>query len=240
MPVTLTAGTPFQATGSVTSGVVSLPAGLGAGDYTFLFCTLNASSGVITGPADYLTAFASAQSTASTSHSMAVYYRAWQSGDTDPTVTCTSGRLAVLPVEVSGADGTNPIEGAVDSTTQPAATTSVDAPSQTSVTSELLVTAHSGRSATNGVFITWTPPGGMTEIGEAGGQAAAATNASVEVCSEVITAGGPTGTRTATASSTATGSRGVSMLLAAAGGPPPPQEGPQNSDGMHLMGPSYY
>lgn len=216
--VTLTAGTPFQATGSVTSGVVNLPAGLTTGDYTFLFCTLNASSGSITGPAGWSTALASEQSTASTSHVTAIYYRDWQSGDTDPTVTCSSGRLAVLPVQVSGADTSNPIEGTVGSTSQASATTSVDAPSQTSVTSELLVTAHAGRSSTNGVFITWTPPSGMTELGEAGGQAAAATNASIEVAFEIITAGATTGARTATASSTATGSRGVSMLMKAAPG----------------------
>lgn len=214
-PVTLTAGTPFEATGSVTSGIVNLPAGLAAGDYTFLFATLNASNGVITGPASWQTAFASAQSTASTSHATAIYYRKWQSGDTDPTVTCTSGRLAVLPVKISGADGTNPIEGTVGSTSQGSATTAVDAPTQISTDSKLLVTAHAGRSATNGVFITWTPDAVMTEVGEAGGQAAAATNASVEVASEIITAGSTTGSRTATASSTATGSRGISMLFKA-------------------------
>lgn len=214
-PVTLTAGTPFEATGSVTSGIVNLPAGLAAGDYTFLFATLNASNGVITGPASWQTAFASAQSTASTSHATAIYYRKWQSGDTDPTVTCTSGRLAVLPVKISGADGTNPIEGTVGSTSQGSATTAVDAPTQISTDSKLLVTAHAGRSATNGVFITWTPDAAMTEVGEAGGQAAAATNASVEVASEIITAGSTTGSRTATASSTATGSRGISMLFKA-------------------------
>lgn len=225
MAVTLTAGTPFQATASVTSGVVNLPSGLATGDYTLLFCALNATSGVITAPAGWTEPFPSAQSTASTSHAMAIYSRLWQSGDTDPTVTCTSGRLAVLPVKVSNANTSNPIEGTVGSTTQGAATTSVDAPSQTATSSLLLLTAHSGRSATSGVFITWTPPAGMTEVGEAGGQAAAATNASIEVCSLIIGAGA-TGSQTATASSTATGSRGVSMLLLEAGGGGAPPAAP--------------
>lgn len=217
--ITFTAGTPFQPTASVTSGTISLPSGLTNGDYTFLYCTLNATTGVITGPAGWSTALASVQSTASTSHVVAIYYKKWVSGDTDPTVTCTSGRLAVLPVKVSGADGTNPLEGSVGSTSQGAATTSVDAPSQTASTATKLVTMHSGRSASANVFITWTGNAGMTEIGEAGGQSTTQTNASLGVYSESITAGA-TGTRTATASTTATGSRGVSMLFVGASGPP--------------------
>jgi hypothetical protein len=219
--VTLTAGTPFEATVSVTTGTVTLPAGLADGDWTFLFCTLNATTGTITGPAGWSTAFASAQSTASTSHVTAIYYKAWVGGDTDPAVTCTSGRLAVLPVKVSGADGTTPIEGTVGSTSQASATTLVDAPSQTSTLSTLLVTMHSGRSAAATTIILWAPDAAMTELAEATGRAVGSTNASLEVCSQVITAGSTTGTRTATADSTATGSRGISMLLAAAavGGP---------------------
>src|SRR5215207_1481942 len=108
--VTLTAGSPVESTTSVTGGVVTLPSGLGAGDYTFLFCTMSGASAVITPPAGWSTAFASAQSTVSTALATAVYYRAWQSGDTNPTVTCTSGRLVVQPVKVSGADTSNPIE----------------------------------------------------------------------------------------------------------------------------------
>jgi hypothetical protein len=214
--VTLTAGTPFEATTSVTTGTVTLPAGLVNGDWTFLFCTLNAATGVITGPAGWSTAFASAQSTASTSHVTAIYYRKWVGGDTDPAVTCTSGRLAVLPVKVSGAHGTNPIEGAVDSTSQASATTAVDAPSQTSTLSKLLVTMHSGRSAAATTIILWAPDAAETELAEATSRAVGSTNASLEVCSQVITAGSTTGSRTATADSTATGSRGISMLLAAA------------------------
>jgi hypothetical protein len=215
--ITLTAGTPFEATGSVTESTgLTLPSGLADGDYTILFCCLNSSTGTISPPAGWDETFPDAQSTASTSHVTAIYSRKWQSGDTDPVVTCSSGRLAVLPVKVSGADASTLVEGTVGSTSQASATTSVDAPSQSSTVSKLLVTMHSGRHATAGTIITWTVDAAMTELAEAAGRAVAATNATLVVAQEVITAGSTTGTRTATASDTATGSRGISMLLKSA------------------------
>lgn len=211
---TTTVGTPYQSTTSVTTATVTLPTGLVAGDATYLFCTLNSSSGVITGPAGWTTVQASTNSSSatSTSHVVAIFSKFWVSGDTNPVVTCTSGRFAILPVKVSNTDVTTPIEAAVGYTTQTSATAAVDAPSQTATNSRLLVTMHSGRSALNGTFITWTPPTGMTELGEAVSSEATSTNPSLEVNSLVLGASGATGAKTATASATATGSAGVSLL----------------------------
>src|SRR6266496_3467293 len=135
MSLTFTAGTPFEATASVTSGVVTLPAGLADGDYTILMCSLNATTGTITPPAGWTAILASTNATLSTSDVHAIYYRKWVSGDGDPTVTCTNGRLAVLPIRVQGADGTTFIEVAASVTQQGVAGTTIVAPSVTSTAS---------------------------------------------------------------------------------------------------------
>jgi hypothetical protein len=222
MALSFTAGTPYQATASVTTAVVTLPAGLAAGDYTLLVCMLNATTGVITPPAGWTAVLASTQSTFNTSYAHAIYYRKWVSGDTDPTVTCTSGRLAVLPVRVVGADATTFIEVAAAVTQQAAAGTTIVAPTITSTASTLMCCVFGGRSATNGIFPTWTPPGGTTEVGEAGGQAAAATNASGSFNTSAVTPGVASGTRTGTSTQTITGGMGVSFVIKeAAGGAAP-------------------
>lgn len=155
MALTFTAGTSSVSSGSQSSTTVTLPSGLTTGDYTIIVVSLVASSGSITTPSGWSNVFASAQSTASTSHSVAVFYRKWQSGDTDPAVSHTSGRVAATPVRVQGADATTFLDTTVDSTSQASATTSIDAPSQTPVTSPpMLCMVASARCGTNGTQVT--------------------------------------------------------------------------------------
>lgn len=218
MALTFTAETVFEATASVTtSGAMTLGTRV-AGDYTLLVCSLNASSGVITAPSGWSAVLASTNATLSTSDVHAIWYKKWVSGDASPTVTCTSGRLAVLPVRVEGADGTTFIEIAATVTQQEVAGNTQEAPTVTSTASTTMCVTFNGRSATNGVFITWTPPGGTSEVGEAGGKSATQTNASASFNTSAITVGVASGTRTGTSSNTVTGGMGCSFVLKEAAG----------------------
>ena len=208
--VTVSAGTTYASTAAVSSAPIPLPAGLQAGDWTFLFCSLSAASGVITPPAGWTPVLASAQSTASTSHAAAIFARKWQSGDTNPTVTCTSGRLAVVPVRISGANATQAWE-AVDSLS-PAASASVSAPSITVTNGRTLLASFHGRESTVSLAVTWTPPADMTEVGDVSTAVAAASNAHVSVAYAPVSAGA-SGARTATASDVVEGARGVAISL---------------------------
>src|SRR5215213_278060 len=220
--VTLTAGTPTTDGVGGLSVNVALPSGLTAGDYTFLFCTLNSSSPGIQQPTGFTTALANSSSdiaSGSASHHIAIFYRAWQPGDTDPVNVAASstGRWAVVPVKVSGANTSNPLEGSVGVTKQTTSTASVDAPAVTPSAATTFVTVHSGRSSTSGVAITWTPPGSMTELADAA-PTGSTTMPSIEVCHQTVATGSSTGTRTATASTPCTGSQGASLLFVAAAG----------------------
>jgi hypothetical protein len=212
--LTFTAGTPFEATGSVTSGLVTLPAGLAAGDYTLLVCSLNATTGTITPPAGWTAVLASTNATLSTSDVHAIYFRKWVSGDGNPTVTCTNGRLAVLPVRVQGADPTTFVEVAAALTQQGSAGTTITAPGATSVASSTVCSTFNGRCATNNLIIAWSPPGGTTEVGEADSRSVATqTNAGASFNTTPVTPGVASGTVTGTASQTITGGMGVSFVI---------------------------
>jgi hypothetical protein len=211
--LTFTAGTPSQAATSITSATITLPTGLAAGDYTLLVCALNAASGVITPPAGWSELLASTPATLSTSDVCAIYYKAWVSGDTNPVVTCTSGRLAVLPVRVQGADTTTFVEVAATVTQQGTAGTTITAPSATTVASTDVCHVFNGRSATSGTIFSWTAPAGDTLVGQANGQATAATNAGGLMSTTAVAVGGASGTKTSTASATVTGGMGVSWVI---------------------------
>ena len=224
MAVTLTASTPFQSTASVTTATVTLPTGLADGDYTLLCCALNASSGFINPPAGWdevLTSTNSDAASGSTSLAHAIYVRKWQSGDSDPVVTCKSGRFAVLPVRVEGADSTTFLETVAAVTKTTTKTTDIIAPSVDSVDSPLLCYTLTARHASGGHFITFLPAAGDTELGEAGSADSTTTNASVSLNTSVITPGAASGTRTGTASETTTGAMAASFIIKAAPTAPP-------------------
>ena len=208
------AGTPFEATASVTaSDPVAYPTGMTSGDYTILVCALNGSTGTITAPVGWAELLPYTQGVLSTSAVHAIFYRAYASGDTEPVVSCKSGRLAVLPVRVRGADPATLLEVPATVNQQTVAGTTIDAPAVTSTTSNVMCCTFMGRSSSSGIFPTFTPPGGVTEVGEATGQAVGATNAGVSFNISDITPGASSGFKTGTASSTLTGGMGVSFVL---------------------------
>jgi hypothetical protein len=78
----------------------------------------------------------------------------------------------------------------------------VRAPSITPVTpGALLLTAHGVRNATNSATTLFSPPAGMTELGESTSNIASKSNAALEVDSLALTDTSATGTKTATAAS---------------------------------------
>lgn len=218
MAVTLFAGTVTEPTASVSSATPALPAGLADGDYTFLFCSLVAATGTITGPVGWTEAVPSTRGVANTSHSFAVFYKKWVSGDANPVVGCTSGRLTVVPVRVVGADLTTPIGSiAVNNMTATDPNTSVIAPAVTAAAQRLLVSVALARCSTNGAFLTYTAPSGMTTLVQGGSKSTTQSNASAAVFSKVLAAAGDTGAQTAAVTGgTTTGAAGISILFNAA------------------------
>jgi alkaline phosphatase D len=215
---TLTVGTPAQSTASVSSINVPLT-GLTftTGDYLLLFCTSNASGGGLAAPAGYSTLLASTDTVnGSTSGHGAVYYKAASAGEAAPTVTLASGRVGVLPIKATGYDTSTLIAVAAAVTQAASGATSVAAPSLTAPADGTLVTVHVGRNGSNGAPPTWTPPSGMTELGEAGGNLTSSTNTSLEVSFQEVTSGTATGSKAATASLATQGAFGASFLLRAA------------------------
>lgn len=218
MAITFTAGTSVESTASVTSTTVTLPAGLAAGDYTIIVVSLNVSSGSITFPAGWTEILPTTASVnGSTADKLAIAYRKWVSGDTDPVITTASGRVAMTPIKVSGADGTTFVDTAATVSQMPSPTATVTAPSITPA-SDTLVCVLNGRDATNGAFQTpyTNLSASMTKIAEASGKAATQTNAGHCIAYEVVTAGAATGTRSADPAQPAEGSMGVSFSLNAA------------------------
>jgi hypothetical protein len=199
----------------VTSTTVTLPSGLTDGDYTIIFVSLNASTGWITTPSGWTDILASTNTVnGSTSGAHAIFYRKWQSGDTDPDIATKSGRVAATPVKVSGADATTFVNTAAVVNQNASGVTTITASSITP-SSTTLVCSFMGRHASNGVYLT--PFGsisdGMTTIAEANGRATGQTNAGHCIGYQVVTADTATGTREVNAAQNTTGAMGVSFAL---------------------------
>jgi hypothetical protein len=221
--LTFTAGTPVESTGSVTSSTVTLPAGVGAGDYTIIIVALNASSGSISTPSGWTNILAStATVNGSTAGKFAVFYRKWQSGDGSVAVTTTSGRVGAVAIRVQGADQTTFVD-TTSSVSQLASSITVHtAPTLTPTTTNFMC-IFGGRNATNGVFMTpWgSLQSGLTKIAETSGKSTSQTNAGILLTYESVTANSATGTRTASSPATATGSLAFSFSLKEAAGSTP-------------------
>jgi len=213
--LTFTAGTPVESTGSVTSTTVTLPAGIGAGDYTIICVAMNASSGTITTPAGWTNILAStATVNGSTSGKFAVFYRKWVSGDGSVAITTSSGRVGAVPIRVQGADQTTFVD-VTSSVSQLASAITVHTAPTITPTTGWLMNVFAARSATNGVFMTpWgSLQSGLAKAGETSGKATAATNAGILLTWQAVTPGVATGTRTASSPATATGSLAFSFSL---------------------------
>ena len=209
-----TAASVYQTTGSETSSQLALDASMNAGDWTILACSLVASSGTIDTPNGWTALSASTTSTASTSHASAVFARKYVSGDADPVVNHTSGRFAAVVVKVIGADPTTflDVAASIDTSAAVAATTVV-APTKTPTSaSAVMVTVHTARTSVNGDVLTWTPPSGMTEIGDTS-STFTGSNASLVVSVVAVGSGVASGTKTATASGATNGATAVSFVV---------------------------
>ena len=218
MAITYTAGTVSESTGSVTSTTVTLPAGLAAGDYSIIVIALNATNGNITTPAGWTDIVPDTNGTASTSFAMAIFYRKWVSGDSNPSIATTSGRTAAVAIKVSGADPTTFIDVQAASVTQAGSgATTVTAPTITPTSTDA-VFVWGGRSPTNGNILTpWgNLSAGVTKTSEGSAQAASQTNAGFCIGTATVTANTATGTKTADPNVSTTGAWGFSFSLNAA------------------------
>jgi len=102
------AGTPNKTgTGAI---LLSIPVTTAAGDLMVAFCYHFASTLF-----DDTTGWTKYHSVASSNGSWAVFYRFWQSGDTDPTFTPTTGNDSLVGVIISfsGVDSGTPIDTAI-------------------------------------------------------------------------------------------------------------------------------
>jgi hypothetical protein len=192
---------------------------LADGDHTIIFISVNASSANITTPTGWTAILADTNSVnGSTSMAHAIFYRRWISGDTNPTISHSSGRVAATPVKVSGAD-TGAFVDVNGIVTQAASgATTITAPTITP-TATVLVCSWAGRDANNGdVLDPWTSlTAGMTKIAEANGRATTQTNAGHCIAWDEVVSGNATGTKQATAAQATTGAFGVSFALNVAG-----------------------
>lgn len=218
MAVVFTAGTSVESTASVTATTVTLPAGLAAGDYTIIVVSLNAATGVITTPAGWTNILASTASVnGSTSDELAIFYRAWQSGDTNPSVTTTSGRVAATPIKVSGADPTTFVD--VVGTVQQLASgaTTLTATSITPASSVVCWVVNGRNSATTGVFLTPFSAQTQTQIAEASAKATTAANAGHSfMATTSATPGAASASASANPAAATTGAMAITFSLNAA------------------------
>lgn len=221
----------FVATASVTTGTVTLPTGWQANDVLYIFAQLTAALGTITTPSGYATVVTSFPASASTSASQAVFRKVLTSSESDPAVTCTSGRLVCIGVLTRGADTTTPEDATATHDDNTGITLpNVQAPSITTVTDNcLLLTAHGARLTTNGATATFVIDASMdAEVDDQSTAVAASTNAAIEVERKALGAAGATGVKNATitvSAGVAVGTNGstVAVRPAAAGAGTIPQ-----------------
>jgi len=216
-PPTVRDKTSYASTAATdTSSVVPIPTNAQAGDVHYIFCELTASTGAITTPTGYTAVVPQFDSENSTSAESAVFRKdtTLSGGGGSVTISHSSGRFAAASLAVAGVDtgAFEDVAGASDN--GPAGTaTAVDAPSLTPANAgTLLLTGHTGRRATVGEAVTYTPPSGMTEEVDVSSAVAAVSNASVEVCSLAVTDTNATGLKTATAD-LAVSASGMAVLV---------------------------
>lgn len=215
MALTLTAGTSVESTASQSSTTVTLPAGLAAGDYTIIFISVNATNANITTPAGWTDILADTNSVnGSTSMAHAIFYRKWVSGDTNPTISHSSGRVAATPVKVTGADQTTFVNTTPPVTQAASGATTIVAPTITP-SSSAVIAVFTGRRAQNGVFMTpfSNLSATMTAVAEACGKATNATNAGHLIAYETVSPDVATGTRQADPAGATTGAFGLTFAL---------------------------
>lgn len=194
----------YLATASVTSAVVPLPSTWQAGDIVYIGAALRSSTGSFTGiTAGWSAVAGPVTSVTDASCHGAVYRRVMQAGDTAPTVTCASGRVAASSIAVVSGNNSTPEDVAVAVDANQANGTSIVAPSVTPVNpNSLLLAFNISTSVTSGAIWTVSPAGGMTELADICTQTGTQTNSAVEIADLNLPGTSATGTKTATASAT--------------------------------------
>ncbi len=230
LPTVRCTGLPAMSTASETTHVVPLPSQPAAwlpGDLCLIPATSRASGGGFgTTPTGWTPVVATFDALSSASSHMVCYGRILQAGDTDPTLTFTSGRMAAQSVAVRdhGLSGIGDLTGAVVAFTTGAgsAQAGIDAPSVTPPdASSLLLTFHgAGHPTTSAVYWVTAPPG-ESEVADLCTQVDGSTNSGVEVCSLSLTSAAATGTQTATATASVNG-MGVAVAVKSQAAPPAP------------------
>jgi hypothetical protein len=194
-----------------------------------IFGTSRSSTGGLgAAPTGWTALRASFDASSSASSHMALYGRILQAGDTDPTVTATSGRIACIFAAVMN-HGLTAITDLVTATDiNGVQSASITAPSVTpSDATSLLLTGHGwGDPTTANLALTATPPSGMTEVNDVSTSDAAQTDTGVEVASLNLPDGSATGVRTATCSASVNG-MGISVAVKSSAAPAAPGRAPQ-------------
>lgn len=221
-------------TGSVTTLSVPLPTGWAQDDVLYLFCALAATSGSLTAPGGYAVPVANFHSVISTSASHAVFRKVLTSSETDPSVTCTSGRVCAIGVLVRGADTTTPEDGVTPTfdTNSGGTYGNVAVPAITPGTADTLLLrgygVRNGFSNTPASTTTFTSAGsGMTTVTQIDTEVDGVSESAVMVASKAVSGTGAeaavTGTYTTSVGTTNGGGMGSSIIVrsAAAGGGAP-------------------
>lgn len=197
-------------TGSATTLVVNLPAGVTDGDYLLMGVSTLGVTGATTCPAGWSTVVADFISGGNANH-LAVFGKVAASEPATVTVTCPNGRHAGAVIAIQPPfNATTPVDV---SGTATASGASVTAPSVNAAAATLLVTFHAGTTVAAATAHPWTGPAGMTQGADAcstyGG-----TNSGILVSHKALAASGATGTQAATQNSTGS-CHAVSVVVAA-------------------------
>jgi len=201
----------------VASASIPLPTGWQPGDLCLIPASSRSTGALGTAPAGWTDVVANFNSANSTSSHTAVYGRILQAGDTDPTITLSSGRLAAQAIAVQD-HGLVSLTDLVSATDPNGATesTSIVAPGLTPADDRsLLLSIHAATESAAGTTWTVTPPAGGTEILDIVSTSGTLTNASLEVATYDLADASAVGARTATATATVSAS-GVSIAVLAA------------------------
>ena len=201
-PYVRSTGTVQLSVASETSKVIPLPAGWVVGDLCLIPASVRSSTGTFgSAPVGWVAVLGPLNASSNAASRHVLYGRILQSGDTDPTVTFTSGRIAAQSVSIAN-HGLNTIGDLVAGSASSATTsTSIPQPDITPPTDfSLWVSIVSATHSTNGTTWTVTPDASMTaEVLDIVTNIAAQTNAGIEVATKPIPSAGTHAATTATA-----------------------------------------
>lgn len=181
--------------GTGSSLTLSLPSGTQANDQILLAVTLPGNQSIKSTPSGYTKVGSYSSGTTSTGVQLVLYRRTAQAGDTTASITFSKTfAKAATAIVYRGVNPQSPIDVSSSNTT--GSGTSVTAPSITTTSAnDEIVLADGALSTASG---SWTAPSGMTtRVTQAGGTGIAAS-----IADQAGGAAGPTGSQTASLSTT--------------------------------------